>query len=238
MVSPCAALSSRCVMMSFAITPALAAGVSSIGATTLIRPSSMVTSMPRPPLATGQHLHVAQAVRIHVTRMRIEAGQHAVDRRFDELAVVRLFHVSGAHTLEHVAEQIKFPVSVRRRRTCGGTHQEGVGLRQQQCRHDADQCTEENQGSFAHHVHHGLESQRSESTIRQRLNIFLIASNTGDCSGPCSLAETKTRDLNNVAAFPSGETSHLSSSSSVVGRSPLIRSKDRAVLPPFPPQTD
>src|SRR5262249_25882659 len=45
-------------------------------------------------LAARLHLHVAQAVRIHITRMRIEAGQHAVDRRFDELAVFRFFHVS------------------------------------------------------------------------------------------------------------------------------------------------
>ena len=36
-------------MMSLAMTPALAAGVSSIGATTFTKPSSMVTSMPRPP---------------------------------------------------------------------------------------------------------------------------------------------------------------------------------------------
>ncbi len=48
-VSPCTGSSSRWVMMSLAMMPALAAGVSSIGATTLIRPSSMVTSMPRPP---------------------------------------------------------------------------------------------------------------------------------------------------------------------------------------------
>ncbi len=117
-------------------------------------------------LAARLHLHVAEAVRIHVTRMRIEAGQHAVDRRFDELAVVRLFDVISAHALEHVAEQIKRPVSVRCRRPRGGIHQECAGLRQKQCRHDADQCTEENQGSFAHHprtfspslvAHHGLD---------------------------------------------------------------------------------
>src|SRR5262249_9366375 len=102
-------------------------------------------------LAARFHLHVAEAVRIHVTRMRIEAGQHTVDGRFDELAVVGLFDVVGAHALEHVAEQIKLPIGVRYRRTCGGTHQKCVRLRQQQCRHDADQCTEENQGSFAHH---------------------------------------------------------------------------------------
>jgi hypothetical protein len=72
--------------------------------------------------------------------------------RFHELAVIRLFHVVGAYALEHIAEQIERPVSVRCCRTCGRTHQECVvGLRQQQCRHNADQCTEENQGSFAHH---------------------------------------------------------------------------------------
>ena len=48
-VRPCTCSSSSLVMMSLAMTPALAAGVSSIGATTLIRPSSIVTSMPSPP---------------------------------------------------------------------------------------------------------------------------------------------------------------------------------------------
>jgi len=37
------------VMMSLARIPALEAGVSSIGETTLISPSSIVTSMPSPP---------------------------------------------------------------------------------------------------------------------------------------------------------------------------------------------
>ena len=36
-------------------------------------------------LATGFHLYLAKAFWIHVTRMRIEAGEHAVDCRFDEL---------------------------------------------------------------------------------------------------------------------------------------------------------
>jgi hypothetical protein len=57
-------------------------------------------------LAAGLHLHVAEAVRIHITRMRIEARQHAVDRRFDELAVIRLFDVVGADALEHIAESL------------------------------------------------------------------------------------------------------------------------------------
>src|ERR1700751_2376600 len=54
-------------------------------------------------LAAGLHLHVAEALRIHVARMRIEPGQHAVDRRFDQLAVVGLLHIVGPHPFEDVA---------------------------------------------------------------------------------------------------------------------------------------
>ena len=36
-------------------------------------------------LAAGLHLHIAEALRIHVARMWIESGQHAVDCRFDQL---------------------------------------------------------------------------------------------------------------------------------------------------------
>src|SRR5215510_11728252 len=39
-------------------------------------------------LAAGLHLHFAEALGIHVARMRIEPSQHSVDRRFDEFAVV------------------------------------------------------------------------------------------------------------------------------------------------------
>ncbi len=67
--------------------------------------------------AARLHLHVAEALRIHVARMRIEPGQHAVDRRFDELGVVGLLDVIGAHALEHVAEQVELPVGVRSRRS-------------------------------------------------------------------------------------------------------------------------
>ena len=44
--------------------------------------------------------------------MRIEPGQHAVDRRFDQLAVVRLLDIVGAHALEHVAEQVELAIGV------------------------------------------------------------------------------------------------------------------------------
>ncbi|MCY1558519.1 hypothetical protein D9M68_954600 [compost metagenome] len=48
-VRPCTCAPSISMMRSLAMMPALAAGVSSMGETTLITPSSMVTSMPRPP---------------------------------------------------------------------------------------------------------------------------------------------------------------------------------------------
>ena len=66
--------------------------------------------------AAGLHLHVAEALGVHVARMRIEPGQHAVDRRLDELGVVGLLDIVGAHALEHVAEQAELPIGVGGRR--------------------------------------------------------------------------------------------------------------------------
>ena len=39
--------------------------------------------------AAGLDLHVAEALGVHVARMRIERGQHAVDGRFDQLGFLR-----------------------------------------------------------------------------------------------------------------------------------------------------
>src|SRR5215467_4048902 len=151
-VSPCTGSPSRWVMMSLAMMPALAAGVSSIGATTLMRPSSIVTSMPRPPnFAAGLHLHVAEALGIHVARMRIEPGQHAVDRRFNEFAVVGLFHIVRPHALEYVAEQAQLPVGIGGGRLCACPIEHDTGLSCDQRHGNAGRRTEENQGSFAHH---------------------------------------------------------------------------------------
>ena len=75
-------------------------------------------------LAAGLHLHVAEAFRVHVARMRIEAGEHAVDGRFDELGLVRLLDVIRADLLEHVAEQAQLPVGLRGGRDGAGAGQQ------------------------------------------------------------------------------------------------------------------
>ena len=63
-------------------------------------------------LALGLHLHVAEALGVHVARMGIERRQHAVDRRFDQFGLVGLLDIVGADFLEHVAEQIELAISV------------------------------------------------------------------------------------------------------------------------------
>ena len=56
-------------------------------------------------LAARLLLHVAEALGVHVARMRIETASMPLMADFDQLAVVRLLDVVGAHPLEHVAEQ-------------------------------------------------------------------------------------------------------------------------------------
>src|SRR5262249_15957320 len=101
-------------------------------------------------LAPGLHLHVAEALGIHVARMRIEPGQHAVDRRFDELAVIGFFHVVGAHALEYVAEQAELAIGVGGGRLCARPIEQDARLGCDQRHGYAGRRAEENQGSFAH----------------------------------------------------------------------------------------
>ena len=65
-------------MMSLAITPALAAGVSSIGATTFTKPSSRDLDAEPAEFAAGLHLEVTKTTGIHVARMRIEPSEMLV----------------------------------------------------------------------------------------------------------------------------------------------------------------
>src|SRR5262245_56651335 len=101
-------------------------------------------------LAPGLHLHVAEAFRTHVARMRIEPGQHAVDRRFDKLAVVGLLHIVRPQPLEYVAEQAELAISVGVGRLCARPFEDDAGLGCDQRHGYAGSRTEENQGSFAH----------------------------------------------------------------------------------------
>ena len=87
-------------------------------------------------LAAGLHLHVAEALGVHVARMRVEPGQHAVDRGFDQLGVVRLLDVVGADPLEHVAEEGELPIGVGSRRARARTveHDAWLGADERQSR--------------------------------------------------------------------------------------------------------
>src|SRR5262249_35043913 len=93
----------------------------------------------------------AEALGVHVARVRIEPGQHAVDRGFDELAVVRLLHVIRAYPLEHVAEQAELAVGIRGRGLRAGAIKQNGGGRGGQRHGHACPRTEKNQRSFAHH---------------------------------------------------------------------------------------
>jgi hypothetical protein len=54
--------------------------------------------------ALGRLLHFAPGTVIHVSRMRIEGGDHAVDCAFDEFGVTGLFDIVGPDALEHLAK--------------------------------------------------------------------------------------------------------------------------------------
>ena len=58
-------------------------------------------------LTLGGDLHVVIGLGVHIARMRIEAGDHALDRGVDQFAVLHRAHIIGAHPLEGVGEQIE-----------------------------------------------------------------------------------------------------------------------------------
>jgi hypothetical protein len=102
-------------------------------------------------LAARLHLHVAEALRIHVARMRVEPVEHPVDCRFDELGVVGLLDIMRAHPLENVAEQVELAIGVG---WCGfrdGARQHRGRLDRDHGERGAGQGPEEHQGSLTHH---------------------------------------------------------------------------------------
>jgi hypothetical protein len=46
--------------------------------------------------------------------MRVQRTEHPVDRGFDQLCLVNLFHICRPHPFENVAEQIKLAIDISR----------------------------------------------------------------------------------------------------------------------------
>ena len=63
--------------------------------------------------ASGLYLHRVVVARGQIAGMRIERGQHPVDRRFDQRGLIHLFHVIAADSLEDIAEQVKLLIDRR-----------------------------------------------------------------------------------------------------------------------------
>jgi hypothetical protein len=122
-------------------------------------------------LAVGVGAHLLEGLGVHVARMRVEARQHAVDGAFDELGVLRLLDVVGAHPLEHVAEQVELTVGVgRARRLCRGA-EEGARVGGDSGRGGAYDGPEENQSNLAHHpptFSPGVPAHQGEGSIEPR----------------------------------------------------------------------
>ncbi len=77
---------------------------------------------------------------IHVARVRVEPGEHAVDRRFDQLVVVGHLDVVGADALENVAEQVEFAIGV-------GSGGVGLGAREELRLHQGGRCQRAEHGA-------------------------------------------------------------------------------------------
>ena len=63
-------------------------------------------------LAAGLDLHIGEVLGVQIVGMRVERGQHAVDRAFDQRVVLDFVDIAVAHQLEHIAEQVELLVGV------------------------------------------------------------------------------------------------------------------------------
>src|SRR5215470_17429811 len=77
-----------------------------------------------PKLTPSLDLHILEALGIHVARVRIEPVEHAIDRRLNEFAFVRLLHIMRAHPLKDITEQIELAVGISLRRSCARADQQ------------------------------------------------------------------------------------------------------------------
>jgi hypothetical protein len=103
--------------------------------------------------------------------MRIEPDQHSEDRRFNELVIVGLVNVVGAHALENSTEQAELPVRIPDRRPCAPTIENQSGLHRDERQGRACRRTEKAERRPAHHLQTSLPvtTRRMESTVIPRL---------------------------------------------------------------------
>ena len=64
-------------------------------------------------LAAGLHLHVAEALGVHIAGMRIKRCEHARDGRLNELLLIRLLDIVGADFFKHIAKEVEALIRVR-----------------------------------------------------------------------------------------------------------------------------
>src|ERR1700722_5669703 len=114
-------------------------------------------------LALRLDLHIAKRFGVHVARMRIERGEHAVNRGLDHFRFVWLLRIVVSDVVEYVAEHIELPISVGDRSVSGGADE------QQRLRRRGRGCSSQNDSnsqvtSFTNHprafsmsdfAHHG-----------------------------------------------------------------------------------
>jgi len=99
--------------------------------------------------AAGLAAHLIEVVGRQVARMRIERGQHAVDRGLDQLFGSHFLDILGADAFEHVAEQVELLVH----RTIALLllrHQRTGHLRRQN--HPGNDAADPGQNMFLHHA--------------------------------------------------------------------------------------
>ena len=113
--------SSTARMRSPASTPALYAGVSSIGLMTLTAPFSSATSMPTPEYSPVVLMRISSNCSgSRIRGVRIQVGDQAADRCFDQLLVGDALDVFAAHVLQHLGEQTRVLPRHRRIRGAAG----------------------------------------------------------------------------------------------------------------------
>ena len=105
-------------------------------------------------LAFGLDLHVLVFLGIHIARMRIQRGQHAVDGGFDQFVILGRLDIGRAHALEHFAEQVELFIGVDRRRIRSGFSLRGAWMEGERADDHAGGEGGGDEERLAEHVNH------------------------------------------------------------------------------------